>query len=394
MRTLIEIRKEKADLEARIASLNAAENGQDLQEALDRYDAVGIELRQAEVAERKEQEDARRKMEREASKGHDFSLLRFIQGAVRGKMEGIEADFAAIGEEEYSRIGLRQNGFVIPSFALTRDVHGQSAGSSTGGANLVITTQRYIEDVKEKLTVASMGATVLNGLVGNVDLPSASGISATFLNEGASASVKKSTISKVTLTPRGCRAYMVTTRDLMKQSSVDVNRILIDRLSDAAAACLDKEAIAQIVSAASSAGTSLTWANVVAMETTINSKNANRGRMGYLLPTASWGAAKSTLKASGVSGYILDDNATINGYRADFSNQFAANTPVFGNFADCYIGNWGGIDIVVDPYTLGDTGEVKVQLFYYADAKVALAKSFSKLVIPSGSGSGSGSASS
>ena len=47
-----------------------------------------------------------------------------------------------------------------------------------------------------------------------------------------------------------------------------------------------------------------------------------------------------------------------------------------------FLGNWGGIDVVVNPYSLDDTGEIKLSLFYYADAKVALAKSFSKLVIP------------
>ncbi len=69
------------------------------------------------------------------------------------------------------------------------------------------------------------------------------------------------------------------------------------------------------------------------------------------------------------------------------ANQFAANSAVFGNFADVYLGNWGGIDILVDPFSLGDKGEIKLQLFYYCDAKVTLgAKSFAKLTIASGSG--------
>ena len=119
------------------------------------------------------------------------------------------------------------------------------------------------------------------------------------------------------------------------------------------------------------------------METAINSVNANRGKMGYILPAADWGLAKTTVKASGIPSFILDNGNTINGYKADFSNQFAADTPVFGNFEDLYIGRWGGVDILVDPYTLGDTGEIKLQLFSYADVKVALAKSFSKLVIAS-----------
>lgn len=340
------------------------------------------ELDAAKTAEAAEQALVDRTIQKEARRGNQFSLLRFIQGAISGHMDGFEAEMADAGAEEYRRLGLRQYGHVIPS-NLLRAAAGQNVGTAGDGGNLAITTQRYLEDVKEKLTVAKMGATVLNDLVGNVDLPYVGGITATFLAEAASSAVKKATVGKATLTPRGCRASMVTTRDIMKQTSVDVERVLMDRLSDAAAACLDKEALAQIVSAATqpTGGTSLSWANIVAMETTVNTANANRGSMGYLLPTASWGAAKSTLKASGVAGYILEDNE-INGYKADFSNQFAANTPVFGNFADVYLGNWGGIDILVDPYTLGDSGEIKLQLFYYADAKVALGgKSFAKLTI-------------
>lgn len=362
-------------------------------EAMDRClasdKALKVELSAAQAAEETERLALQRTVKKEAEKGHQFSIVRFIEGAMSGNMTGFEAEMAAAGAEEYRRIGLSQRGKVIPS-VLLRDVHGQNVTTNGEGGYLAITTQRYIEDVKEKLVVAAMGASYLTDLVGNVSLPSVGNVQATFLAEGASAPTRVADVANVILTPRGIRANMVTTRDLMKQTSLDVERILMDRLSDAEAACIDKEALKAISTAASSAGSSLTWANAVAMETAINSANANRGSMGYVLSASAWGTAKTTLKASGVSGYILDGNQ-INGYKADYSNLLASGViGVFGNFQDLYIGRWGGIDLLVDPFTLGDTGEIKIQLFSYADAKVAFAKSFSKLASGSGSGSGAG----
>lgn len=363
-------------------------------EAMDRClasdKALKVELSAAQAAEETERLALQRTVKKEAEKGHQFSIVRFIEGAMSGNMTGFEAEMAAAGAEEYRRIGLSQRGKVIPSVLLSRDVHGQNVTTNGEGGYLAITTQRYIEDVKEKLVVAAMGASYLTDLVGNVSLPSVGNVQATFLAEGASAPTRVADVANVILTPRGIRANMVTTRDLMKQTSLDVERILMDRLSDAEAACIDKEALKAISTAASSAGSSLTWANAVAMETAINSANANRGSMGYVLSASAWGTAKTTLKASGVSGYILDGNQ-INGYKADYSNLLASGViGVFGNFQDLYIGRWGGIDLLVDPFTLGDTGEIKIQLFSYADAKVAFAKSFSKLASGSGSGSGVG----
>jgi len=42
---------------------------------------------------------------------------------------------------------------------------------------------------------------------------------------------EKASVANVILTPRGIRANMVTTRDLMKQTSIDVERILIDKMN-------------------------------------------------------------------------------------------------------------------------------------------------------------------
>ena len=53
---------------------------------------------------------------------------------------------------------------------------------------------------------------------------------------------------------------------------------------------------------------------------------------------------------------------------------------ILGNFQDLYIGQWGGIDIVVDPYTGARTGEVYTTLNAWNDVKVVEPKSFAAIV--------------
>jgi len=382
-----------ADLKANTEAMRALDPADTagMEALLAKDKALKDELRAAQAAEDAERLYVRQHFDKEAKKGHQFSLARFILGCVDRNLTGIEAEVAAAGAEEHMRMGLSQKGRIIPSALLmnTRDVHGQNYADDDEGGYLGISTIRYIEDVRERLVVNRMGATILPGLVGTVGLPSVGSIQASFLDEGAAAEDKVADVQSVILTPRGIRANMVTTRDLLKQTNIAVEDILRARLAEAAAACLDKEALKAIVTIATSAGSSLSWANLVAMETALNSANANRGSMGYVLTSAAWGDAKTTLKANGVSGYLLE-NDNINGYKADFSNQIAGALAVFGNFQDLYVGQWGGIDFVIDEVTYGNNGEIKVLMFNYADAKVAFAKSFSKLAAGSGSGSGEG----
>jgi hypothetical protein len=69
-------------------------------------------------------------------------------------------------------------------------------------------------------------------------------------------------------------------------------------------------------------------------------------------------------------------NGEMNGYRTIVSNQVAAGDAYFGNFADLLIGMWGGLDILVDPYTASTTGTVRIVAMQSCDVAVRNAVSF------------------
>ena len=52
-----------------------------------------------------------------------------------------------------------------------------------------------------------------------------------------------------------------------------------------------------------------------------------------------------------------------------------------GNWSDYVIGQWGGIDLTVDPYTQAANGKVRLVINAYFDAKPRRADSFVKKVL-------------
>ena len=78
----------------------------------------------------------------------------------------------------------------------------------------------------------------------------------------------------------------------------------------------------------------------------------------------------------------------LNGYPALVSNQVASNLTkgtsagvcsgmFFGNFSDLFMGMWGGLDVLIDPYTNGTMGGVRVINLQDIDFAVRHPESFS-----------------
>ena len=119
------------------------------------------------------------------------------------------------------------------------------------------------------------------------------------------------------------------------------------------------------------------WNDLVEFETDLGVGNALRGRLAYMTRHSVAGALKTTLKASGISGYLMADDGTINGYPAFRTQQVPAGHLIFGNWAELFVGMWGGLDLFPDPYTRGDRGGLVLRGFQDIDIGVRHAASFS-----------------
>jgi HK97 family phage major capsid protein len=92
---------------------------------------------------------------------------------------------------------------------------------------------------------------------------------------------------------------------------------------------------------------------------------------------------ETTAKAS-AQGFIAD-KSKINGYNTVATSLMTkiAGTPdlyplLFGDFSQMYIGQWGGISFIVDPYGGAGTNSLIVTVDMQADVQVANKKAFAK----------------
>ena len=405
MRKIAEIRQ---DLSGKIAEVkgiqNTAENADILNKGVEEMRALMNELNIANETEAAEQRLAEQHFENEAKKGNAFSFVKFVREAAEGKLSGIERDAMDAGKAEYDRMGLTARGFVVPS-ALLRASAGQNYTTAADGGNMIEQmVPRYIDALRNKLVIGQLGATVLTDLVGTLPVVKVGDVTAGWLAEGATGSISKATVGKATMTPHRAFVAMAFSRDLARQTSVDVERMLIEKLTFAHAQLIDNAAIngtgssnqptgiiantnVAVVTGGAN-GAALTWANLVALETAVNAANGNRGKLAYLTNAKVVGAMKTVERASNTARFLIEDGIA-NGYRVEMTNLVPSNiskgtgsnlsAAIFGNWEDLYVGHWGGIDIVVDPYTLAANGDIRLVLNAYNDVLVAEPASFAAI---------------
>ena len=407
MRKIADIRKDlKAQVEA-VRAMDATADKAAYDAAVQKAVDLTTELDSAtkiEAAQQRLAEKQFAQLEQDAQRS--FSIVKFLREASEGKLTGLEADVAEMGAKEYERLGLTKKGFVLPSAALRASAGQNYTTNADGGYAKSEMAPRYIDGLKERMAVVKLGATVLSDLVGSLPLVGAGSMTAQWLAEGASASVSKSTFARVTMTPHRNAIIGAFSKDLLRQTSIDVEQIVWNKIQQAHAELLESAAIAGTGSsnqptgilstsgigsvAIGTNGGPITWAKVVELETKVNAANGNRGKLAYLTNAKVIGDLKTIERASNTARFLLEGDR-LNGYPIEWTNLVPSNLTkgtssskcsamVFGNFEDLYIGHWGGIDVVVDPFTLAENGDVRIVLNSWDDCVVAEPKSFAAVV--------------
>ena len=406
MRNIAEIRKELSTQVKNIQGMDRTADAATYDAAVEKAAELTRELDQASKIEAAQQRLADKQLSNlEKEAGRSFSIVKFIREAAEKNLTGLEAKVAEMGAEEYKRLGFDRRGFVLPGAALRASAGQNYTTNADGGYAKEEAAPRYIDGLKERMAVAQLGATVLGDLVGTVPVVSAGAVTAQWLAEGAVASVSKATFARVVLTPHRNAVVGAFSKDLLKQTSIDVERIIMDKILTAHAELIEAAAIAGTGSnnqptgilsnagissvAGGTNGAAISWANIVALETAVNALNGNRGKLGYLTNAKVIGAMKTIERASNTARFLLEDGKS-NGYNVEWTNLVPSNLTkgtasqkcsamIFGNWEDLYIGHWGGVDIVVDPYTLAAQADVRFVLNSWDDAVVVEPKSFAAI---------------
>ena len=309
----------------------------------------------------------------------EFSIVRAIRDTIQGSgPTGFEREMLEEGRKQYPSV-IEGQVFVPPDLMvglgrnnpLFRDLN---VTTSTQGGNLVQTTvlTPIVEFFRNKLVTQRAGIQILAGLQGNIAIPRQTG-AATAYTLAEQGTVTKSTqvINQIAMTPHRVGATNSYTKQLLLQSSVDVEDFVRDDLMKVRAIKIDylvlqgkggtdPVGISQTTDVGSlTFGGRATWQSVINFETALALANADIGRMAYIIAPEVRGMWKTILKIpTGTVPIFIwessvkwpDAEGEVNGYRAYSTKQIDLSQVVFGNWEDDILGMWGGLDIVADPY--------------------------------------------
>ena len=317
----------------------------------------------------------------------EYSLVAAIKMAADGKLSGIELEAS---KELEKRFGRAPQGFYAPNDVLTRDL---TATAGDTGDKLVATVKpSMIEALKAQPIVAQLGARVLSGLSSNVTLPKAGTNTAYWTDEndsGSALSESTMTIGSISLTPKRVAAYSELSKQLLAQSSFDVESLVRDDLVYQLNLAFDKVAIdgggtnepSGILNASgiNEETGGQTWQNMIDAEAAVMTDHALAGSLAYVTTPSVMATLKGTEKATNTAQFVWSDNA-INGYPAVATTQMTADITVFGDFSQVVLAEFGsGVDIVVDPYTLALTGLIRVHVARFVDVGIRHDAAFCKI---------------
>lgn len=259
------------------------------------------------------------------------------------------------------------NGFYVPYEIQQRDM---TATTGNAGGYVVATDNlagSFIDLLRNRAVVAQLGATMMTGLVGNVTIPKQTAAATAYwlTNEATAITESQMTLGQLALSPKNVGAYTELSRQLMLQSSPAADALVMNDLARVLALAIDLAAlegsgasgqptgISQTAGIGSVTGTSIDYAKVLEFQTDVAGGNALAANCAYVTTPAVASLLKQRVAFSSTAsplweGGILDGN--LQGFRAVATNSVTAASMVFGDFSQVVIGEWGMLELALNPY--------------------------------------------
>lgn len=337
-----------------------------------------------------------------------YSLARALVASITGDWSkaGLEREASLATARVF---GKSPEGFYVPLDYFRRDFN---IGTSSEAGNLRETglrTDLFSDALRNAMVLGGLGVRFLTGLSGNVDIPRKSTAgSVGMLSEIGSAAETSPATAKSSLSPKRIGAYVEVSKQALLQSALALEPMLRDDLLMGAARKIEDQVLNGVGSSnemtgirntssigtvtAGTNGATLAWSHLVDLESACANVNAEPGLLaGYVVNTKTRGRAKQVTKSTYMPWLWQDGATPLNGHRVAVTNALPSNLTKGTSTTICsaalfssdwsmqVIGLFGAPDIVVDPYSKADTGQVKITLNQFADTANRQPEAFAKI---------------
>lgn len=317
---------------------------------------------------------------------NEYSIVRAIRSLVDESVD------AAVERAESARL-YREAG-LKPSRGSIMISTRAFDGTANVGKALIGTDHRADMFIDKLRTVMAVQPTFMDGLVGNVDIPLLSGSSTVnwVVGLNSDAGETKPATDSITLSPKKLTGYVDVGLDLLTQGTPDATNIVLNDLFEVMARKLEntilKGATVSTLTIPGLTGTTgvknvviadvtkATWLDMLNFEAAVSSY-ANMGNVQFIMSGPDRAMFKGISKDAGSGRFICESNE-IDGYKAAISGELASGDIFFGDFSRILVGRWGGLEVMIDPYSLSKSGGVRLVVRMICDIAVRQPEAFVK----------------
>lgn len=306
----------------------------------------------------------------------NFSLIKAINDVVNNRNINEDAlNVIEMGATEMRKSGLSYSGQI----QLPVEERGDAVAATvaTDGKEIVATDKlNILEPLRGKSILAEAGATFLTGLVGNISIPNYTGSTCGWKGELEAADNGKGTFGSVELSPKRLTAYIDISKQFLTQDSVGAEEMLRADIVNSLVAKLEQTIFGDAAGDTTKPAGIFSDAEVVApsyqgvCEAEAAVTDYSGEKRFVMSPTAKSAFKQATISGTKSDLRLLLEDGEVDGYPVSDSSNVVAGGYAFGDFSELVVAQWGGIDIVVDPYTLATKNAIRLVINAYFDAKV------------------------
>ena len=358
---------------------------------------------------------------------HRYDLAKAIRQAASGRLDGVEQEMhaEALREASASGIQLRGNVCIPQAFIEARNVYGiddGQTGVATAVSTLATETAPLVEALRPQPIIESLGASQLTGFVGDIKLPTMPGSAAGSPDEGGDATAEAGAMGSATLSPQRFAIQMTVTKEAINQTTGNMGDVIARDFGQAIGNKIDEWAFAQLIGKTSVLSSGVVTPATTAFDGDATLVKATEKGTNDLAATSPDDVMRlwSEIAANGIqgqgsfvmrpalAGHLMAEGLTGTGGSAVMANnqiagynaQFSQNVPqinltnlaanailgsdadgtafgnktaevlLFGDFSQLFWATWGGLSVVVDPFSGATAGNVKIVVDQYFDAKL------------------------
>ena len=381
----VEILDKKAQLKAKaqeitdlckteIRDLNDAENAE-LESIKAQLVNLNEELRNLDTSISEEKVNEIIKTKTKTKMNKEFRLLQAINDIANNRnLSDVATAVVNEGANEMRKAGLSFGGQIqLP-------IESRSAITvSDEGEDVVVTDfENILEPLRGKNVLVQAGARYLTGLVGDVQVPIMNASNVTWEGETAPAKDGAGTFDHIKLQPKRLTAYIDISKQFLVQDSLDAEALIRQDLVNAINSKLEETILSasagtttmpQGIFYSDSALTSVSaFTDICELESDIEDANIN-GECKYIVSNKAKAALRTMAKSALTNELVMHDG-NIDGTAVLNTSHVGGKKIAYGDFSYLAIGQWGGIDLTVDPFSQATNGKVRLVINAFFDAKV------------------------